>query len=302
MRLGYQQSFKSGKVNFPRILGYLPNGADIPEIIPEEAEVVRRIYDDYLSGQSVGQIRRGLEEDGILTARGNPKWFEGAVQNILRNEKYVGDALLQKTLIENPLTGKSVKNLGQLPQYYVSNNHPAIIDRDLWNKVQEEISRRTSMKKLPSKDAHGSASKFSSKYALNEILVCGECGAHYRHLAWAREGGKVDVWRCISRIEHGRKVCRKAVTIRENRLHEILLFTINQSVFKERLVEVLTDSLVELDMPELVPEVSSMILGDPPELLEYDDRYTRMLFHRIEVRGEELHITFKDGTYVVQSL
>ena len=79
-----------------------------------------------------------------------------------------------------------------------------------------------------------------------------------------------------------------------------LVFTINQSIFKERLVEVLTDSLVELDIPELVPEVSSMILNDPPELLEYDDRYTRLLFHKIEVKGEELHITFKDGTYVAR--
>ena len=183
-----------------------------------------------------------------------------------------------------------------------SNNHPAIIDRDLWNKVQVEIARRASKRKRPSKDAHSSSSKFSGKYALNEVLVCGECGANYRHVMWTVRGEKVPVWRCISRLEHGKKICKKSVTIKEDRLHEILLFAINQSVFKELLFEAMADSAVALDMPELVPEISSMILSDPPELLEYDDRYARLLFHRIEVKGEALQITFRDGTCVVQSL
>ena len=90
--------------------------------------------------------------------------------------------------------------------------------------------------------------------------------------------------------------------IKEDRLHEILLFAINQSIFKELMFEAMADSVVELALPELVPEISSMILSDPPELLEYDDRYARLLFYRIEVKGEVLHTTFMDGTCVVQAL
>ena len=172
----------------------------------------------------------------------------------------------------------------------------------MWDKVQEEIARRASKRKRPSKDAHSSSSKFSSKYALNEVLVCGECGAHYRRTVWTRKGEKVAVWRCISRLDHGNRVCKKSVTIKEDRLHEILLFAINQSIFKKLMFEAMADSVVELDMPELVPEISSMILSDPPELLVYDDRYARLLFYRIEIKGEVLHITFKDGTCVLMGL
>ena len=302
VRLGYQQGYKSGKVIFHRILGYLPKGSDIPEIIPEEAEIVRKIYDDYISGLSIGQIRKYLEDNGILTVRGKPNWSEGAVQGILRNEKYVGDALLQKTFVDSPLTRKSVKNFGQLPQYYVRNNHPPIIDRDLWNKVQEEIARRVSMRKRPSKYARGSLSKFSGKYALNGILVCEECGANYRHIERTSKGEKEAVWRCINRLEKGKRVCRKSVTIREVQLHEIIRFTINQVVSAEVLSEVMTASIEEFGLPELVPEISSMILNDPPELLEYDDRYAHLMLHKIEVKGNELHITLKDGVSVAYLL
>ena len=168
--MGFQQAFKASKVPFHRILGYRKNAEGNPEILPEEAAVVRRIYHRYLAGQSVRQIANDLMADGVPSSRGKEKWGDMAIQCILRNERYAGDALLQKTYVEDCLTHRSVKNNGERPQYYIRNNHPAIIDRDVCNKVQKETARRGSKRKTPSKTARTGGSKYSGKYALSEVL------------------------------------------------------------------------------------------------------------------------------------
>ena len=171
VKMGYHQAFKAGKVPFHVIYGYRKGPDGKPEIIPEQAIIVRRIYHRYLTGQSVGQIRKDLEADGIPTHRGNNEWAENNIQQIIRNERYAGDVLLQKTYVKDLLTNQVVKNNGELPQYFIQNNHPAIIERDIWNKTQEEVARRTSKRKAPSTTARTGTSKYSGKYALNEILV-----------------------------------------------------------------------------------------------------------------------------------
>lgn len=118
---GKRMGFRQGKFPFPyrQILGYRKGSDGKPEIIPEEAEVIRMIFNSYLQGASLQTIKKRLEADGVLTARGNKKWSSESVQRILQNEKYCGDVLLQKTFIEDVLTGVSKKNTGQLPQYYM---------------------------------------------------------------------------------------------------------------------------------------------------------------------------------------
>jgi DNA invertase Pin-like site-specific DNA recombinase len=302
VRLGIQHNFKAGKVPFHYILGYRKGEDGSFEIVPEEAEIVRFIYDSYLSGLSVGKIRNSLEAKGYLSSRGKETWSVAGIDHILTNEKYAGDALLQKTYVEDVLSGRTRKNTGALPQYLIQNNHPAIIDRDTFNRAQVERARRSSKRKQPSRDARTQQSKYSGKYALTEILTCGECGAFYRHTTWAdkTEGGRRPVWRCVSRLEHGKKYCKHSLTLDEQQLHEIIRTTIDQVVFKELLFEALADGAVETGLPELIPDLSSMFWGDLPELEEYDDGYTRALLRRIEVRGKELHITFKDGTEVTK--
>lgn len=120
---GKRMGFRQGKFPFPyrQILGYRKGSDGKPEIIPEEAEVIRMIFNSYLQGASLQTIKKRLEADGVLTARGNKKWSSESVQRILQNEKYCGDVLLQKTFIEDVLTGVSKKNTGQLPQYYIEN-------------------------------------------------------------------------------------------------------------------------------------------------------------------------------------
>jgi len=243
VKMGYTQAFKAGKVPFHIILGYRKGADGQPEIVPEQAAIIRRIYHRYLTGQSVGQIRRDLEADGIPTQRGGCAWAEHNVQQILRNERYAGDILLQKTYVKDLLTHKVAKNNGELSKVFIQNNHPAIIEKDIWHKTQEEIARRASKRKTPSPSARTSTSKYSGKYALNEILVCGQCGASYRRTTWAKPQGRIGVWRCVYRMEHGRKVCEKSPTIPETTLHKAVMDAISEAVLRKPLLEAVAESV-----------------------------------------------------------
>jgi hypothetical protein len=162
---------------------------------------------------------------------------------MLKNEKYVGDVLMQKTFVADVLTKQSKKNNGELPQYYISNNHPAIIDRDVFNMVQEEISRRASMQKTPGKNAKTAQSKYSGKYALNEALMCAECGTPYRRATWTQYGQKRVVWRCISRLEHGKKFCKTSPTLDETELHAAIMDALGEVIDREPLLDALSNSV-----------------------------------------------------------
>ena len=162
-------------------------------------------------------------KDGIYTAAGNPKWRPETVQKILQNEKYMGDALLQKTYTVDFLTKKRVKNEGIVPQYYVENNHEAIIPRELYLQVQEEMKRRS----LLFKGKDGKRRIYSSKYALSSITFCSYCGDIYRRTYWNNRGKKSTVWRCVTRLEEGPKGCTSR-TISEEDLHSAVAKAFNQ--------------------------------------------------------------------------
>ena len=184
---------------------------------------MKRIYREYLDGASLLQIGKGLETDGILTAAGKAQWRPTTLQKILRNEKYIGDALLQKTYTVDFLSKKRVKNNGIVPQYYVEGSHEAIIPRDLYMQVQEEMVRRANLHS-------GSDRKkrvYSSKYALSSIVYCPKCGDIYRRIAWNNRGKHSTVWRCCTRVERGPKVC-DAPTIQESDLQNAVARAINR--------------------------------------------------------------------------
>ena len=232
IQLGIRMAMKEGKVNFHyrSMLGYRRGADGEPEIVPEEAEVVRRIYRRYLEGCSEGQIQRELTQDGIATAKGVKAWSHQIVHNILTNEKYAGDALLQKTFTTDCISKKVKKNTGELPQYYITDNHPAIIPRDIYQRVQEEMARRTSKRKILQKSGKTEQGKYSAKYALSERLVCGECGSPYKRCTWARNGVKRIVWRCVSRLEFGKKYCHNSPSMAEDKLHTAILTVLNRVV------------------------------------------------------------------------
>ena len=230
VKWGRQKAFKKGSVHFAykTFLGYRKGADGKPEIVPEEAEIIRRIYMDFLSGTSLKDIAANLTADGVPTAKGNEIWTREVVQSILRNEKYVGDALLQKTFVENCLTHKSKTNDGELPQYYVKDNHPAIIERGMWNQTQEELTRRGGKRKVKEVGTTTEQGKYSSKFALTELLICGECGTPYRRCTWSRNGKKKIVWRCISRLDYAKKYCKESPTVEENILQDAIIGAITE--------------------------------------------------------------------------
>ena len=261
---GHRRNYENGKVyyHYDSFLGYKRGPDGQPEIDEEQAAVVRRIFARYLMGDSVRKICRDLEADGIQTVRGCEKWSDSTVQSMLRNEKYIGDALLQKTYIQDIFTRKSMKNLGQLPKYYVHNCHPPIIDRTTFQKVQEEIARRSGKKKTSAK-AKTELGKYSGKYALSELLVCGECGSPYRRQTYMPKGEKYHVWRCLNRLENGKRICKHSPTFLETDIHDAVVAAMNEQLVRQTAKEVLKQSIytaLAAAEPEMtLPAVESKI-------------------------------------------
>ena len=174
MRWGIQQRMKSGTFAFRyNILGYRKGEDGTPEIISEEAEVIRKIYTLFLDGYTLDKIKEYLEKNGIPTKQGKNIWTKCIVKAILTNERYTGDMLLQKTYIENCITKKVKVNRGEMPKYLITNNHPAIISKETFKKVQAELARRGGKRKTSSLNITEKG-KYSGKYALTETLICGK--------------------------------------------------------------------------------------------------------------------------------
>ena len=222
-KMGIQYRFQQGKVmvNARHFLGYDKDEEGHLVINPEEAEIVKRIYREYLEGASCNKIAKGLERDGIRTSRGNPRWHDSTVRKILENEKYMGDALLQKTYTIDFLNKKRGKNNGTLPQYYIEDDHEAIIPKDLFLRVQEEMARRSS-----ERDMNGRRRGFSANHAFSHMVICECCGENFRRLHWNNRGKKTIVWRCKTRLED--KTRCTARTVREDALQEAFVDAINE--------------------------------------------------------------------------
>ena len=226
---GKNQSAKEGKVPFQykRFLGYRRGPDGKPEIDPEQAEVVKRIYTSFLAGDSMTTIANSLTADGIPTPTGSGKWVPGTIQSIISNEKYAGNAVLNKTYVVDCISKKVRRNDGKArPMYFVENNHPAIIDPATFSRAQEELARRTGKQKVKQKGTKTEQGRYSSKYALTELLVCGECGTPYRRCTWTVKGEKKPVWRCINRLDFGKKYCHHSPTMEESVLQEAIMTTI----------------------------------------------------------------------------
>lgn len=226
---GKHKAYAEGKVTFQykHLLGYRKGDNGKPEIVPEEAETVKMIFELFLDGFSMADIAKRLTILERKTAHGKTEWHREIISSILRNEKYVGDALLQKSFTVDCISKKVKKNNGERPMYLVTNHHDPIIDRDTYNRVQQELTRRTSKRKISDKTLTEQG-KYTSKYALSELLICGNCGTPYRRCTWTSRGKRQIVWRCISRLEHGTKYCSDSPTIQEDKLHRAILQAVNE--------------------------------------------------------------------------
>lgn len=212
------------------MLGYRREKNEIePHIIPEEAEIVRNIFKMYEEGYSLDQLKAYLEEKGARTSNGKSAWSKENIKRMLTNEKYVGDVIYQKTFRTDCLSKRTKINRGERAKYLVSNNHPAIIDRDLFNTVQAEMARRSNKRRTSDKTLTP-LGKYSGKYALSELLICAECGSPYKRKTWTNGDDKRIYWRCLSRIEHGTKYCPHSRGYEERKLHEAICRALKNAV------------------------------------------------------------------------
>ena len=233
VRWGIRQAMKEGKatIQYKYLYGYRKGDDSKPEIIPDQAEVVRKIYDLFLSGTPVRGIQEYLNANSVPNINGESKWARSAIDSILTNEKYCGDVLLQNTYIDDCINKKVKKNTGQLPMYLVQNHHEGIISRETFDAAQAELARRSAGKSPSKKNAPTGRSRYSSKYALSDRLYCGECGTRYQRCTWRnRDGSKRIVWRCVSRVDYGNKYCHNSPTLDEEPLHRAILAAINSAV------------------------------------------------------------------------
>jgi len=300
VKLGFQFRYQQGEVqvNHNRFLGYTKDENKRLVIVPEEAEVVKRIYREYLDGASLLQIARGLEADGILTAANKRKWRPETLKKILQNEKYIGDALLQKTYTVDFLSKKRVVNNGIVPQYYVENSHEPIIPREIFMQVQEEMVRRANLQAGKS----GKRRVYSSKYALSSIVYCGECGDIYRRVHWNNRGCKSIVWRCVSRLEEKGSDCSSR-TINEATLQEAVVKAINEvlgskdtflTVLQENIAAVLNEDNdqtiqeIEIRLNELQQDLLQLVNAKADYQKVADESYRlRELKHNILAENAE---------------
>ena len=283
--LGIQYRNQQGKVqvNHNWFLGYTKDEDGNLIIDEAQAEIVRRIYREYLEGQSLLQIKRSLEADGIKNGAGHLKWHESNIKQILTNEKYIGDALLQKTYTVSILEKKRAENNGQMPKYYVEGSHEAIIDKDVFLKVQAEMAKRANL--VP----QGKKRVYTSKYALSGMVFCGHCEDIYRRVYWNNRGKKKYVWRCVSRVlKKSSGIDCPARTIEETVLHDAVVTAVNDAFAQKNIV-----------IPLLKQNIEEVINDDLEEKIrDIDKQLAELQIELINVSGDELAVE-RLGTEIV---
>lgn len=308
VKLGLQYRCQQGKVqvNHNHFLGYTKDGDGHLVIDPEQAEVVKRIYREYLEGFSMKKIAEGLEQDGILTGAGKAKWYDSTINKILRNEKYMGDALLQKTVTTDFLTKKRVRNTGALPQYYVEDDYEAIIPKEIFMQVQAELVRRRKVHT----GSNGQKRIYSGNNCFSQIIVCGECNELYRRVHWNNHGCKSIVWRCISRLEPSRAVMNcTSRTVKEDLLQEVTVKAFNRILtdsdgFLRQMQENIAKAIIAADtmspdgIQARLDELQDFIGSQQSEIIEFDEILVRKRIQQINVYDDHFTVRFKSGLKV----
>ena len=241
-----QKDFETGKIGSITILGYKRNKDGVLEIVPEEAEIIRMIFNDYLNGMGKQAIANKLHELQIPTKSGG-LWTAGAIKRILKNEKYCGDLLLQKTFRENHITKKKIENSGQLPQFYVEEAHEPIIDRKTFQAVQELLIEQ--QKFTPSNPT-------TEVYPLTGMIKCGCCGKYYRRKIQPYRM----TWRCSTYNTRGKKYCPTSKQIPEDILYDKCCEVLEIDEFD---TEIFQSEIKQIIVPE--PNVLTFIFQDGHE-------------------------------------
>jgi site-specific DNA recombinase len=247
---GQRKRMADGKVSLPygQFLGYRKGEDGLPEIVESEAKTIRMIFRLFMEGKTPSAIAKLLKAKGILSPGGKKKWQVATVKSILCNEKYKGDALLQKTFTVDFLTKTTKVNEGEVPQYYVKNSHPAIIAPDEFDAVQAEIERRKKLGRPLSCE-----SPFSAK------IVCGECGGYYGPKVWGSNTKyRRTIWRCNDKYKNDKRCTTPHVTEDEIKEKFLSAFNTMMSSRDEIIANCLLAQNVLCDCTELDAEMEEL--------------------------------------------
>lgn len=302
---GIRRRMAEGRALFKVPMGYRRDKHGNLHVVWREAEIILHIYQWYAQGCSLSQIKQRLEFEQILSPLGCRTWSRNTLSNILSNEKYIGNALFQKTYTLDFISKKVCKNNGDLPMILIEHHHPAIISYGLFQQVQSERTRRSLQKRKRSRKTKIATRKFSGKYALSDRLICGECGSIYRRCVWNVSGVRRTVWRCCSRLEFGKAYCHRSPTIEEAALHRSIVSAINQYIEKQRKSPaktpppkpLVTDDMnysrhiseMQSDAQQLrFDEIKSWLSAHRDGIQCYDDQAVRLLVQKITVVSKDM--------------
>ncbi|KLU65785.1 transposon Tn3 resolvase [Desulfosporosinus acididurans] len=287
-KMGISYRFQEGKVlvNHNKFLGYTKDEQGQLIIAPEEAETVRRIYREFLDGKSPYKIASNFQKNGVITGAGGTKWYDSTVIGILKNEKYMGDALLQKTYTVDFLSKKRVKNTGHAAQYYVEDSHEAIVSKEEFAAVQAEFERRANMRGY----SKTGKSSFTSEYPFSGKLFCQNCGSKFSRQTWGSGKNKKYLWRCINREINGVESCGMK-SIREKDLEKAFVRAMNKVISGKEafLIEETGDCVggteeIDAKLEELQQKLMSVVRN----LGTDNEEYARVV-HEIEImRGRRV--------------
>ena len=322
IRWGKRQAMREGRayLNYSNLYAYEKGPDGRPQVIPEQAEVVRRIYNSFLAGQNLRMIQAWLEDEKIPSVWGGTAWTISSIRGILTNEKYCGDVLQQKTFISDCIERRSIRNTGQLPMYLIQDHHEGIVSRETFHAVKAEFARRNAGKAPSRNKAPTGRSCYSAKYALTGRLVCGECGTAYRRCAWTKRGKKRVVWRCASRVDYGSRYCKDSPTMDEKPLQEAILAAINLAMSrKEELIAQIEDSMglelalipgetmsvsdMDRRISELEQEFRKLFAASREEggYLGHADAFKRITLDMAALKEQRAALLLRDVRYVIEA-
>lgn len=307
---GLRMAYERGTIQIgPNLYGFRKGQNDAVEIDEEKAAVIRQIARWFLDGDSLHVIVDKLAQQHIPSPKGKETWSTPTIRSILSNEKYKGDALLQKTYRPSLFSNRAVRNDGELPKYYVEGVLPRILEPEVFDRVQEELAKR-SAKRPTSEKAKTPFGRYSGKYALSAIVVCGKCGALYRRVTWYRKGEKQVMWRCGTRLD-SKANCPDSPTIEETALQATVMEAIaRQYIHKDETLETTMQSIRSVLTPETADSEYTIrtkihdLQKEKKELIakaldEKDDGKYDFQFTRIKRELEQLQAQL-DGIQAVQ--
>ena len=285
VKWGIRKSFADGKVYLPHknFIGYKYDENKNIIIDKDNEWVIRLIYKEFMSGRTFRQICKILEEKGVKTPGGKYKWNDTTVRSILRNEKYCGSAILQKTFVEDFLTHTTKVNNGEVPKYYVKDSHPGIIPKEEWDMVQLELQRRTKLRY-----------SYSSKNCFSSKLICADCGHLYGSKVWhSTDKYKKTIWQCNYKFDKKNKEQCQTPTLNEEEIKAMFVDAYNKMIVSKdeilKNLELVLNQIVSVEsIEDKIKEVNKDIesVVNDVEILIHSSKDTD------EIKQKELELKY----------